>query len=115
MASLDRPTTSDQEQDPGALVDLLDSPELGPVEEAESVEKHDQVRRAVEALPEATRQVVILVYFQGLKYREAAEVLSIPMGTVMSRLHTARKSLRDIIVRAEGLHPDQPPTRRGDS
>ncbi len=35
------------------------------------------------------RRVVELVYFQGLLYREAAEILSVPVGTVKSRLHTA--------------------------
>jgi RNA polymerase sigma-70 factor (ECF subfamily) len=99
MASLDRPTTSDQRHDPRTLVDLLDSPESGPVEEAESIERRDQVRRAVEALPEPTRQVVILVYFQGLKYREAAEVLSIPVGTVKSRLHAAIQKLSETLTR----------------
>ena len=47
------------------------------------------VRRAVEALPDPLRQVLLLVYYHGLKYREAAEVLSIPVGTVKSRLHAA--------------------------
>jgi RNA polymerase sigma-70 factor (ECF subfamily) len=36
------------------------------------------------------------VYYQGLKYREAAEVLSVPVGTVKSRLHTAILKLTDI-------------------
>ena len=38
---------------------------------------------------DALKQVIILVYYQGLKYREAADVLSIPVGTVKSRLHGA--------------------------
>ena len=39
------------------------------------------------------RQVVNLVYYQGLKYREAAEILGIPVGTVKSRLHVAIQRL----------------------
>ncbi len=49
-----------------------------------------QVVVAVEALPEAQRVVMLLVAVEGLSYREAAEVLDIPIGTVMSRLARAR-------------------------
>ena len=42
------------------------------------------------------RQVVMLVYFQGLKYREAADVLSIPVGTVKSRIHAAIENIDGI-------------------
>lgn len=52
-----------------------------------------QVLREVERLPEAQRSAVFLVYVEGLAYREAAEVLSIPIGTVMSRLAAARETL----------------------
>ena len=52
-----------------------------------------QVIREVEALPEAQRSTVFLVYVEGLSYREAAEVLSVPVGTVMSRLAAARETL----------------------
>lgn len=48
---------------------------------------------AIEALPEAQRMTVILVYVDGLSYKEAAEVLEIPVGTVMSRLAVARKTI----------------------
>ena len=41
----------------------------------------------MDRLPELLRQVVILAYFQGLKYRDVAEALDIPVGTVKSRLH----------------------------
>lgn len=52
-----------------------------------------QVLEAVDALPEAQRALVVLVYGEGLTYREAAEVLDVPIGTVMSRLHAARGKL----------------------
>ena len=52
-----------------------------------------QVLTEVLALPEAQRQTVFLVYVEGLSYREAAELLSIPVGTVMSRLAAARTTL----------------------
>lgn len=52
-----------------------------------------QVLREVQALPEAQRETVFLVYAEGLAYREAAEVLGVPIGTVMSRLAAARAKL----------------------
>jgi len=52
-----------------------------------------QVLEEVQALPEAQRETVFLVYGEGLTYREAAEILAIPIGTVMSRLAGARVKL----------------------
>lgn len=98
MVSLDRPVTGDSYDSAGTLSELLDSPEAGPAEEAEDAEQRRQVRRAIDKLPEQTKQVVILVYFQGLKYREAAEVLSIPVGTVKSRLHAAIHKLSETLT-----------------
>src|SRR5262249_24296332 len=47
--------------------------------------------------PEHHRSIIILSDIEGLAYREIAEVLAIPMGTVMSRLHNARKRLREAL------------------
>ena len=44
-------------------------------------------------LPEAMRDTVVLVYVEGFTYREAADILNVPIGTVMSRLSAARKRL----------------------
>lgn len=52
-----------------------------------------QVLDKMMKLPEAQRETVFLVYVEGYAYREAAEMLEIPIGTVMSRLAAARKSL----------------------
>jgi RNA polymerase sigma-70 factor, ECF subfamily len=52
-----------------------------------------QVVQAVHALPEAQRIVMTLVAVEGLTYREAADVLDVPIGTVMSRLARARLSI----------------------
>lgn len=54
---------------------------------------------ALARLPESQRRVVVLVDIDGLSYREAAEALGIPAGTVMSRLHRARKRLRTRLER----------------
>ena len=96
--SLDRRNGGDPQDESGTLGQLLDSPVPGPAEQVASAEHRQQVRAAVEDLPEVTRQVVMLVYFQGLKYREAAEVLSIPVGTVKSRLHAAIEKLSETLT-----------------
>ena len=72
---------------------LVDRPDArpGPREGAEKREERHRVRRAVAALPTQQRIVLFLREYEGLRYREIAEVLQIPIGTVESRLHAARK------------------------
>ncbi len=53
-----------------------------------------EVKAAMEALPEQFRLAVILADIEGFSYKEIAEILDIPIGTVMSRLHRGRKSLQ---------------------
>jgi len=55
----------------------------------------DEFRRAVGALPEEFRNVILLSDVEGHSYKEIAEKLDRPIGTVMSRLHRGRKLLRD--------------------
>jgi RNA polymerase sigma-70 factor (ECF subfamily) len=66
-----------------------------------------QVMDHVHALPEAQRSVVFLCYVEGLSYREVADVLDIPIGTVMSRLAAARARI------AEATAPRLPTFSRG--
>ena len=67
---------------------------------------------AVMTLPEDQRSVVALVLIEGLAYREAAEILEVPIGTIMSRLSRARAALEQAVrhVRPE---TDTRPTRIG--
>lgn len=53
-----------------------------------------EVKSAIEALPEQFRMAVLLADVEGFAYKEIAEILDIPIGTVMSRLHRGRKSLQ---------------------
>jgi RNA polymerase sigma-70 factor (ECF subfamily) len=55
---------------------------------------HEEVRNALEALPEDFRTPVILADLQDFSYKEIAEILECPIGTVMSRLHRGRKLLQ---------------------
>lgn len=55
-----------------------------------------QVLTEVQALPEAQRETVFMVYVEGLTYKQAAEVLDVPVGTIMSRLATARTKLGEL-------------------
>jgi RNA polymerase sigma-70 factor (ECF subfamily) len=52
------------------------------------------VKAAVEALPEQFRMAVLLADVEGFSYKEIADILDIPIGTVMSRLHRGRRSLQ---------------------
>jgi RNA polymerase sigma-70 factor (ECF subfamily) len=53
-----------------------------------------EVKEAVESLPENFRMAVLLADVEGFSYKEIAEILDIPIGTVMSRLHRGRKALQ---------------------
>jgi RNA polymerase sigma-70 factor, ECF subfamily len=55
----------------------------------------DEVKRAVDDLPDLFRIPLLLATLGGLPYQEIAEVLGVPVGTVMSRIHRARTRLRD--------------------
>src|SRR3954468_17159867 len=54
----------------------------------------DEVKAALEGLPESFRMAVLLADVEGFSYKEIAEILDIPIGTVMSRLHRGRKAMQ---------------------
>jgi RNA polymerase sigma-70 factor (ECF subfamily) len=54
----------------------------------------DEVKRALEGLPDTFRLPVILADVEGFAYKEIADMLDIPIGTVMSRLHRGRKAMQ---------------------
>ena len=57
-----------------------------------------EVKDAIDALPESFRMAVLLADVEGFSYKEIAEIMDVPIGTVMSRLHRGRKALQ------QGLH-----------
>jgi RNA polymerase sigma-70 factor, ECF subfamily len=58
----------------------------------------DDVRDALQALPEGQRLVVYYADVEGFRYKEIAAILDLPLGTVMSRLHRGRRNLRALLV-----------------
>lgn len=64
-----------------------------PARAAERAELRDHLESAIDGLPAHQREVLVLREFEGLRYREIAELLGIPIGTVMSRLYAARQAL----------------------
>jgi RNA polymerase sigma-70 factor (ECF subfamily) len=90
--SLDQTHRSSGEELP-ALMEVVAAGEATPAEEAETGERAEWVREAVDKLPDPLQHAVRLVYFRGMKYRDAAKVMSVPVGTVKSRLHSAIQRL----------------------
>jgi RNA polymerase sigma factor (sigma-70 family) len=77
---------------PHLPLDAVEQPGLPPVQE-EGL-RHGDLMRALAELPEEQRAVVLLVSVEDLSYAEAATVLGVPLGTVMSRLSRGRERLR---------------------
>lgn len=78
----------------------------------------DDLERAIDDLPDAFREVVVMVDVQGLAYREVADLLDIPIGTVRSRLARGRSLLQEALWRhgvEAGLAPETPSPRTGKS
>lgn len=77
------------------------SPASQPEETAERHEDADRVRKALNLLSGEHRLVLVLKDIEGMKYEKMAETLSVPIGTIRSRLHRARLELREILERME--------------
>lgn len=82
--------TVDEDPDRGQrFLDFLSSTDAEPDRPLERVEQEHVVRRTVQELPEHLRETLILAYYHKFPYKDMAEVLDIPLGTVKSRLHAA--------------------------
>ncbi|MDF1514635.1 MAG: sigma-70 family RNA polymerase sigma factor [Anaerolineae bacterium] len=89
-----------RQEKPVADVDNFDFRDVkaSPEQSYVNNEKALSVQKAVIGLPEASRAALILREYEGFSYQEIAETLDIPIGTVMSRLNYARKSLRQTLA-----------------
>ena len=77
-------------------------------------ELREHIARAIETLPDGPRETLVLREVEGLSYKEIAEAQGIPKGTVMSRLHYARKQLQAVLVEA-GVASAAVPEEGGDA
>lgn len=93
MVSLDASSSNDSTGRPTTWGEKLVGDAVDPLDKASEHEDGRWVNEAVHSLGDSLERVVQLVYYQGLKYREAADVLGIPVGTVKSRLHAAVQKL----------------------
>lgn len=87
-----------------ALVEQLAAPQPSPEADVHRREAQERVWRALAALPVDKREIIVLRDFHDLSYRDIAQVLDVPIGTVMSRLHGARRQLRTRLEEGGGRH-----------
>jgi RNA polymerase sigma-70 factor (ECF subfamily) len=73
------------------------APEASPDSAVEQAALRESLLRAVEQLPLEFREAIVLRDLQGLSYRETADVLGVPIGTVMSRLARGRRRLQSVL------------------
>ena len=106
------PITEPEEEHPEwSLYERLGERIAAPSAEREVLDRlpDEDVRRALEDLPAGFREAVLLADVEGFAYREIADILEVPIGTVMSRLHRGRKALEKALyesVRRRGLVRD---------
>lgn len=80
------------------FVEMHDDDQLEHAETYQQSQIVKRVRAAIEQLPMALREVVTLADFAGFSYAEIAEIIDVPIGTVMSRLFRARKKLKQQLL-----------------
>ncbi len=69
----------------------------GPSEDSEIRETQQELWKSLQKLPMKHREIILLRHFQELDYQSIADVLEIPIGTVMSRLFHARRNLKEVM------------------
>lgn len=88
-----KPEETLEDEQARMVIDQAPGPETALIEKERVV----LLQQAMKSLPEAARSVLILREYGGLSYQEIANVLEVPVGTVMSRLNYARNRLREIL------------------
>ena len=96
---------ADGSSDGGAsFSDLLSGRSVAPAVALEREERSSRVRQLVEQLPLYLKEVLVLGYYHGFAYKEMANLLDVPIGTIKSRLHSAVAKMGDLIT---SLEPDE--------
>ena len=96
---LDSPIYAEGEGEETIVDQLSDDRAADALMQIEEVERQRVVCEAIEALPMAQREVVLLRINGELSFKEIADMLAAPMGTVLARMHKAVKSLKDTLAR----------------
>jgi len=81
--------TESEDMSFGDMLNVLSSEEERPYDDLEKDETAANVRRVIADMPDNLREILVLAYFNRFSYKQMSDVLSIPIGTVKSRLHTA--------------------------
>jgi len=81
--------TESEDMSFGDMLNVLDSEEQHPYDDLEKNETAASVRRIIANMPDNLREILVFAYFNKFSYKQMSQVLSIPIGTVKSRLHTA--------------------------
>ena len=81
--------TKSEEMSFDEMLDALTSDSTAPFDELQRNEAASLVRAVIANMPENLREILVLAYFNKFSYKQMAQILSIPIGTVKSRLHTA--------------------------
>ncbi len=96
---LDSPISAEGEGEETIVDQLSDDRAADALMQIEEVERRRVVCEAIEALPMAQREVVLLRINGELSFKEIADMLAAPMGTVLARMHKAVKSLKDTLAK----------------
>lgn len=91
-------------EDSQSYSDLLAGPDAKPSIRMEGEERSYQIRQLVGKLPAPLKEVLILGYYHGFAYREMAEILNLPLGTIKSRLHAAVGAFGRLYEQSKGLN-----------
>lgn len=84
------------DSDVGSLIDLLVSDGPGPLATLQGEERKRWIQDSIPKLPPILRDTLVMAYYQDLKYREIADALNVPVGTIKSRLHAAIAKLQQM-------------------
>jgi len=90
-----RPQSMTSADDAGTILDQTPDPDADVAEQAQSILKNRQVRKALTALPQVQRQVLELAYFYGMTRQEIAEATGEALGTVHTRARLGLQKLRE--------------------
>jgi RNA polymerase sigma-70 factor, ECF subfamily len=103
LHSLDHSVDGETNEDEDAVNPLWQEPQISPETEVLHQRDAETIRRLVAALPDPFREPIVLREINDLSYSEIADVVGVPIGTVMSRLARARSMLRKAWIAEEGL------------